>query len=64
MVSLSFLLTGHYLQEHTPLGQWNLTQLEAHHWSIPGLLLHRPTARHTELPPEEGGGRLVVVGLV
>ena len=64
MVSLSFLLTGHYLQEHTPLGQWNLTQLEVHHWSMPGLLLHRPTARHTELPAEEGGGRLVVVGLV
>ena len=63
-MSLSFLLTGHYLQEHTPLGQWNLTQLEAHHWSMPGLLLHRPTARHTELPAEEGGGRLVVVGLV
>ena len=29
---------------------------------MPGLLLHLPTARHTELPPE--GGRLVVVGLL
>ena len=64
MVSLSFLLTGHYLQEHTPRGQWNLTQFCAHHWSIPGLLVHLPTARHTELPPEAGGGLLVVVGLV
>ena len=52
--------SGHYLQEHTPRGQWNLTQFTAHHWSIPGLLVHLPTARHTEV----GGGLLVVVGLV
>ena len=50
-----------YLQTQTPRGQWNLTQLEAHHASIPGLLLHLPTALHTELPEEEGG-RLVVEG--
>lgn len=52
--------SGHYLQEHTPRGQWNLTQFTAHQWSIPGLLVHLPTARHSEV----GGGLLVVVGLV
>ena len=50
-------LSGHYLQEHTPLGQWKVTQLCAHHWSMPGLRLHLPTALHAPRPPE--CGRLV-----
>ena len=52
-------LSGHYLQEHTPLGQWKVTQLCAHHWSMPGLRLHLPTALQAPRPPE--CGRLVVL---
>ena len=55
----SLRLSGHYLQEHTPLGQWKVTQLCAHHWSMPGLRLHLPTALHAPRPPE--CGRLVVL---